>query len=65
MFADPYEALRTRQYDVAIAAFQKAIAAEPTRAGLRKDLAYTLLKVGENEAARDEFAEAMRLDPKD
>ncbi|MGA3204602.1 MAG: tetratricopeptide repeat protein, partial [Bryobacteraceae bacterium] len=31
----------------------------------RKDLAYTLLKIGENEAARDQFAEAMRLDPRD
>jgi Tfp pilus assembly protein PilF len=32
---------------------------------MRKDLAYTLLKIGENEAARDQFAEAMRLDPRD
>jgi Tfp pilus assembly protein PilF len=28
-------------------------------------LAYTLLKIGETEAARDQFAEAMRLDPGD
>jgi tetratricopeptide (TPR) repeat protein len=28
-------------------------------------LAYALLKVGENEAARDQFGEAMRLDPAD
>jgi Tfp pilus assembly protein PilF len=65
LFADPYEALRARRYDVAIAEFEKAIAAEPSRPALRKDLAYTLLKVGENEAARDQFGEAMRLDPKD
>jgi Tfp pilus assembly protein PilF len=60
-----YEALRAKDYDRAIAAFQQAIAAEPARAALRKDLAYTLLKVGEAEAARDQFAEAMRLDPAD
>src|SRR5229473_255950 len=30
-----------------------------------KDLAYTYLKVGEPEAARDQFAAAMRLDPAD
>lgn len=65
LFADPYDALRARRYDVAIAEFEKAIASEPARASLRKDLAYTLLKVGENEAARDQFGEAMRLDPAD
>ena len=37
----------------------------PERASIRKDLAYTLLKIGETEAARDQFAEAMRLDPAD
>ena len=37
----------------------------PTRASIRKDLAYTLVKIGENEAARDQFAEAMRIDPAD
>lgn len=63
--ADPYEPLRANQYDVAITRFEKAIAAEPERADLRKDLAYTLLKVGEVDAARDQFAEAMKLDPED
>ena len=65
LFADPYEALRSRRYDDAIAAFQQLISVEPSKAGLRKDLAYTLLKVGENERARDQFGEAMRLDPTD
>lgn len=60
-----YDALRARKYDVAIAAFQDALAAAPQRPAIRKDLAYTLLKVGETEAARDQFAEAMRLDPAD
>jgi Tfp pilus assembly protein PilF len=60
-----YEALRTRSYDQATALFLKAIDAAPTRAAVRKDLAYTYLKIGENGAARDQFREAMRLDPKD
>lgn len=60
-----YEALRTKDYDRAIAAFQQAVKIAPDRPAMRKDLAYTLLKIGENEAARDQFAEAMRLDPRD
>ena len=60
-----YEALRAKDYDKAIAAFQQAIKIAPDRPAMRKDLAYTLLKIGENEAARDQFAEAMRLDPRD
>lgn len=60
-----YAALRARNYDQAVASFERAIALAPNRASIRKDLAYTLLKIGENEAARDQFAEAMRLDPGD
>lgn len=60
-----YQALRDKNYDTAISAFEQAIALAPDRASVRKDLAYTLLKVGENEAARDQFGEAMRLDPAD
>src|ERR1039457_5535915 len=60
-----YEALRTRSYDDAIALFLKAIEAAPSRPAVRKDLAYTYLKIGENGAARDQFREAMLLDPKD
>jgi Flp pilus assembly protein TadD len=60
-----YQALRDKGYDQAIASFGQAIALAPNRAAIRKDLAYTLLKVGENEAARDQFGEAMRLDPAD
>ena len=60
-----YEALRTRNYDEAIALFLKAIEAAPSRPAIRKDLAYTYLKIGENTAARDQFREAMLLDPKD
>lgn len=60
-----YDALRAKDYDRAIASFREAVKIAPDRPGMRKDLAYTLLKIGENEAARDQFAEAMRLDPRD
>jgi tetratricopeptide (TPR) repeat protein len=60
-----YTALRARDYDVAVPAFLAAIQAAPTRADLRKDLAYTLLKIGEPTLARDQFREAMRLSPAD
>ncbi len=60
-----YQALRVKNYDQAIEAFREAIAVASERASIHKDLAYTLLKVGENEAAREQFGEAMRLDPGD
>ena len=60
-----YDSLRARDYDKAIASFEKAIAAAPARPSIRKDFAYTLLKAGENEAASDQFAEALRLDRND
>jgi Tfp pilus assembly protein PilF len=60
-----YQSLREKNYDQAIAGFNQAVALAPERAAIRKDLAYTLLKVGENEAARDQFGEAMRIDPGD
>ena len=60
-----YAALKAKDYDRAIAGFQEAIKIAPDRPAMRKDLAYTLLKIGETEAARDQFAEAMRLDPRD
>jgi Flp pilus assembly protein TadD len=60
-----YAALKSKDYDSAIASFRQAAALVPDRASIRKDLAYTLLKIGENQAARDQFAEASRLDAKD
>jgi len=60
-----YQALHVRHYDDAVALFLKAIEAAPQRADIRKNLAYTYLKIGENVAAREQFHEAMRLDPKD
>ena len=60
-----YELLRSKRYDAAIESFKQAIRIAPDRVALHTDLAYTLLKVGETEEGRDEFAEAMRLDPGD
>ena len=37
----------------------------PGRADIRKNLAYTLLKTGDSERAREQFGEAMRLEPAD
>ena len=60
-----YEALRAKDYERAIANFQKALDEAPSKLAWRKDLAYTLLKIGDTEAARDQFAEVMRADPSD
>jgi tetratricopeptide (TPR) repeat protein len=59
--AGAYEALRARDYDRAIPLFLDAIRAQPDNPGLRKDLAYTWLKAGDTEAAREQFGEAMRI----
>lgn len=60
-----YAALSARDYDPAIAAFLQAIAASPARPDIRKNLAYAYLKIGENLLARDQFRQAMQLDPAD
>jgi len=61
-----YAAVNAHQYAAAVTAFGQAVAVGGTvQASVRKDFAYALLKVGENEAARDQFAEAARLDPQD
>ncbi len=60
-----YTALRNRDYDAAVKGFRKAIRIDPRRIATRKDLAYTLLKIGENEEARDEFAAVIKLAPEE
>ena len=60
-----YQLLKDKQYDEAITFFLKGIEAAPSRAAVRKDLAYAYLKIGETEEARDQFAAAMALDPAD
>jgi Tfp pilus assembly protein PilF len=57
--------LRSRDYDTAISFFEQAAALSPDRADIRSNLAYTLLKTGDSEAAREQFGEAMRLEPAD
>lgn len=60
-----FDAARVRDYDTAIALFDKAATLAPTRADIHKNLAYTLLKTGDSETAREHFGAAMRLDPAD
>lgn len=62
---EAYAALRAKNYAEAIRGFEQAAKLDPGRASIRKDLAYTLLKIGETQAARDQFAEAMKLEPAD
>ena len=63
--AQAFDALRAHDYDAAIALFRQASALSPQRADIRKNLAYTLLKTGDNDGARDQFGAAMRADPSD
>lgn len=63
--AQAYQALKLQDYAKAVDAFEQAIALAPDRPAIHKDLAYTLLKIGENESARDHFAAALKLDPSD
>jgi len=57
--------LRAHDYDAAVSLFEKAAALAPNRADIRKNLAYSLLKTGESDSAREQFGEALRLDPAD
>ncbi|MGA1994146.1 MAG: tetratricopeptide repeat protein [Bryobacteraceae bacterium] len=63
--ARAYAALKAKDYDAAVAGFRAAGTLAPDRASIHKDLAYTYLKIGENELARREFGEAMRLNAGD
>ena len=63
--ARAYEALADGALEVAVLRFQKAIEEQPANAALRKDFAYTLLKIGDTESAREQFREAVRLVPAD
>jgi Tfp pilus assembly protein PilF len=60
-----YAALRAHDYDTAVAQFQAAMGLSPRRASIRKDLAYTYLKIGEPVLAREQFHDAITLDPAD
>ena len=60
-----FDALRVHDYDTAISYFRQAAGLAPSRSDIRKNLAYTLLKTGDSEAAREQFGEAVRIDPAD
>ena len=60
-----YKALAQKDYDQAVELFRQGLAKQPGNAKVHKDLAYTLLKTGENAQARDEFAQALKLNPAD
>ena len=63
--AKAYDALRVHDYDAAVAGFLEGIKLAPGRGAIHKDLAYTYLKVGENVLAREQFHDAMKIDPAD
>lgn len=54
-----------KDYDTAIEVLRDAIRLAPNRPELALELAYILLKTGENEAARDTFAAVMKAKPDD
>jgi tetratricopeptide (TPR) repeat protein len=60
-----YKSLTAKDYDTAIDLFRSGLAKQAQNAGAHKDLAYTLLKTGDNAEARDEFAAAMHLNTAD
>jgi Flp pilus assembly protein TadD len=60
-----YKALAVKDYDTAIADFEQGLALQPGNAKAHKDLVYTLLKTGHSSEARDQFKQALDLDPKD
>ena len=59
------DSLRIHDYDTAISFFEKAAVLSPDRADIRKNLGYTLLKTGDSDAAREQFGEAITLEPAD
>ena len=60
-----YRALAAKDYDAAVRGFRVGLALQPKNARVHKDLAYALLKTGDNAEARDEFAAALQLDKAD
>ena len=62
---DPYVFLKAKDYAQAVLAFEASLQANPQNVNLRKDYAYTLLKIGESESARDQFEEIEKAAPAD
>lgn len=64
-FTAAYQSLAKKDYDSAVAHFRAGLKDQPANGQARKDLAYTLLKTGDDAAARDEFRSALDLDRND
>lgn len=62
---EAYAALRARDPERAAHLFKDGLALHPNHLVARKDYAYTLLKLGETELARDQFGLAMNADRTD
>jgi tetratricopeptide (TPR) repeat protein len=67
LLSEAYAKLRQRQFEEAIPLFLRAVEGPPRTANapVRKDLAYTYLKIGEPELAREQFRLVMELAPAD
>src|SRR5438128_1221287 len=65
VLTDAYAARRVDDYDRAVIGFARALELAPARSDVRKDLAYTYFRVGDNERARRQFAEVVRRDSAD
>ncbi len=63
--AAAYAELRAGRLDAAVAGFEQALRLQPELLHVRKDLAYTLLRRGDRERARDEFEAVERADARD
>ena len=62
---DPYVFLKAKDYPRAVLAFEASLQQKPQNLAIRKDYAYALLKIGESENARDQFAEIEKAAPAD
>ena len=65
VLSQAYERLREQRYEEAIPLFLGSLERAPRAVGVRKDLAYTYLKIGEVELARDQFQAVREIDPRD
>lgn len=62
---DAYAKLNAGRLEEAVRLFETSVKLNPNKAAVRKDLAYSYLKVGEVEAAREQFRAVMELDAND
>jgi tetratricopeptide (TPR) repeat protein len=62
---EAYAALRAKELGKASELFEQGLKERPDHRIARKDYAYTLLRLGETESARDQFGEAARQDSSD